>query len=341
MYGIDLTKIESRPKRNDLSGVKVGFDYLFYLEYLSDPDTTQKILDPLGQTIEYYKLLGSYPVNNTIYRPHSNLHVAIVGFGRFGQFLSEKMSIYHRVSAYSRSDYSNYCQHHQLEWKPSLTELIASRPDVVIISVSIKSFETVLQKLTDEINIYSDYRPLVIDVLSVKEYPVQLMSKYIPSRCDILATHPMFGPDSCPTSDWSDQPLVYSKIRIKDINRFNAFMYSLQECKLIMMEGSFHDQCAASSQFIAHLVGNIMGELELQECPIDTATYKSLLRIRDLIKRDSKDLFHGLYCYNQFSQASLDKFQSSVSCIADELKKNVTKQPLTLEYLDDAGNLIT
>jgi prephenate dehydrogenase len=189
------------------------------------------------------------------------------------------------------------------------------------VSVSIKSFETVLQKLVQEIEQITDYRPLVVDVLSVKEYPIQLMTKHLSTKCDVLATHPMFGPDSCPTSNWSDQPLVYSKIRIQDITRFNSFMYPLQECNLIEMEGSVHDQCASSSQFIAHLVGNIMGELDLGECPIDTATYKSLLRIRDLIKRDSKDLFQGLYCFNQFSQASLDKFQSSVAHIVSELKQ--------------------
>ena len=37
---------------------------------------------------------------------------------------------------------------------------------------------------------------LVIDVCSVKEYPVRLMKELLPERVSILATHPMFGPDS-------------------------------------------------------------------------------------------------------------------------------------------------
>ena len=37
---------------------------------------------------------------------------------------------------------------------------------------------------------------LFVDVLSVKEFPKSLLLRELPPECDILCTHPMFGPDS-------------------------------------------------------------------------------------------------------------------------------------------------
>lgn len=37
---------------------------------------------------------------------------------------------------------------------------------------------------------------LIVDVLSVKNHPKQAMLETLPADCDILCTHPMFGPES-------------------------------------------------------------------------------------------------------------------------------------------------
>lgn len=37
---------------------------------------------------------------------------------------------------------------------------------------------------------------LIVDVLSVKNHPKQVMLETLPGDCDILCTHPMFGPES-------------------------------------------------------------------------------------------------------------------------------------------------
>ena len=41
---------------------------------------------------------------------------------------------------------------------------------------------------------------VIVDVCSVKEYPVQWMRELLPANVSILATHPMFGPDSAADS---------------------------------------------------------------------------------------------------------------------------------------------
>jgi hypothetical protein len=55
---------------------------------------------------------------------------------------------------------------------------------------------------------------LVADVLSVKVHPYHVMKKLLPESCDVLCSHPMFGPDSGKDS-WVGLPFMYHKIRVK------------------------------------------------------------------------------------------------------------------------------
>jgi len=55
--------------------------------------------------------------------------------------------------------------------------------------------------------------PLVVDVLSVKEHARKVLLEHLPPECDILCTHPMFGPDSG-KDGWHGLNFVYEKTRI-------------------------------------------------------------------------------------------------------------------------------
>lgn len=319
LFGVDLTKIESRPKRHRDSSV-LTFDYLFYLEYLGDNEITQRIIHTLGQTIDYHKVLGSYPINSSIYTPVQALTIAIIGFGRFGEFLARKLVVNHQVYATSRSNRSTRCQTLGIDWCDTIEGILQQRPEVIVLCTSISSLTQVATKMVKCLAAEPEYYPLVVDVLSVKQHPTRVLTELLPEGCDLLATHPMFGPDSCPTQDWSGQPFVYSPTRIRNQNCLNRYLQSFQECNLIKMDSETHDKLASKSQFIAHLVGRIMEEMKLTEGPIDTATYRSLLHLKKLIQRDSLELFQGLYKYNSHSHESLTAFQDALSKITEGLR---------------------
>ena len=100
------------------------------------------------------------------------------------------------VVAASRSDHSARAFELGASAYVSLSDpaaLFAQQLDVLLISVSIVSFERTLAALTP----YMEGRDvLVVDVLSVKDFPKKLFEERVPASCDILATHPMFGPES-------------------------------------------------------------------------------------------------------------------------------------------------
>ena len=61
--------------------------------------------------------------------------------------------------------------------------------DVILISVPIDNFEPVVQELQP----YIRPKQIVIDITSIKVFPVEIMHKHIKSGLT-LGTHPMFGP---------------------------------------------------------------------------------------------------------------------------------------------------
>ena len=133
------------------------------------------------------------------------LRIAVVGFGRFGQFIAKTFSKYAEVIGVSRSDYSKEAKEMGVDFVPlsdfpSQFASGAIQIDVVVLATSILSFERLVSTITSSLNsldsqsspLASDY-PLIVDVLSVKEHPRRVMLNSLPDQCDILCSHPMFG----------------------------------------------------------------------------------------------------------------------------------------------------
>lgn len=169
--------------------------------------------------------------------------------------------------------------------------------------MSIVSFERTLAALAPHME---GRDVLVVDVLSVKDFPKTLFEQHVPPSCDILATHPMFGPESGGgPNGWRGLNFVYDAVRIADRpearDRLERFLsvWEEQGCRMVEMSAGQHDAHAASSQFVTHLTGRMLGNLELAATPIDTKGFQSLLGVVENTIADSWDLFYGLYKYNE------------------------------------------
>lgn len=123
----------------------------------------------------------------------TRLFAAIVGFGKFGQFLARRFAKEHAVTAWSRGDKREQAEAMDVGWRPSMEDLCAEQPDVVVLSTSILSTEEVVRSLPVSL-LKRD--TTFVDVLSVKEFPRRLFQAELPPHFDFVCTHPMFGPDS-------------------------------------------------------------------------------------------------------------------------------------------------
>jgi arogenate dehydrogenase (NADP+), plant len=250
------------------------------------------------------------------------LKIGIVGFGNFGQFLSKRfLESGHSVIATSRTDYSTHASAIGVSFFADADDFCEEHPDIVIFCTSILSLEATMRCFPFQ---RLKRNTLFCDVLSVKQFPKQLFLQLLPSNFDILCLHPMFGPDSGKNS-WQDLPLVYDKVRVGDekcrserCNRLLSF-FELQGCRMVEMSCEEHDRQAASSQFITHTVGRMLGTMELSETTISTKGFDSLMSLVDNTYHDSFDLYYGLFMYNKNASAELARLELAFNQVKGEL----------------------
>jgi prephenate dehydrogenase len=112
---------------------------------------------------------------------------AVVGLGRFGYFWADFLSSFTQTWAFNRNP--------QRATPPRVRRISVEeldQVDAVFLCVAISSVETVLKAIKPHLKPGT----LVIDTCSVKVVPVQTMLDILGEDYRIMASHPMFGPDS-------------------------------------------------------------------------------------------------------------------------------------------------
>ncbi|XP_068651092.1 arogenate dehydrogenase 2, chloroplastic-like [Aristolochia californica] len=250
------------------------------------------------------------------------LKIGIIGFGNFGQFIADGLLRQgHKVLATSRSDYSDYCQKHGIEFFGNVDGLCEAQPDVVLVCSSILSTETVLRGIP-----FDKLKPDTIfaDVLSVKQFPRNLFLEVLPPGFGIVCTHPMFGPESG-KNGWEDLAFVFDKVRITEKSvqeqKCDNFLsiFEQEGCRMVEMSCEEHDRHAAGSQFVTHTIGRILSHLDLESTPINTKGYETLLQLTKNTVSDSFDLYYGLFMYNVNATEQIENLDRAFETVKQKL----------------------
>lgn len=181
--------------------------------------------------------------------------------------------------------------------------------DIVVPAVPISAFEDVIKEISPKLKPGA----LVLDVCSVKVHPVNIMKKYLPKNVEIIATHPLFGPDSAKAS------VKGLKIMLHNVSANKAKYEKLKAaCKqlglnIVEITPEEHDKAMAYSQAYTHFVGRIGQELGLRETPIDTEGFKQTLKIQQYVINDTEKLFIDMHKFNPYAKAMREKFLSAAT----------------------------
>lgn len=273
----------------------------------------------------------------------SQLKIGIVGFGTFGQFLAKRMVMAgHTVIATSRGSYEEKAEDMGVTFFSSADDFCEEHPDVVILASSILSTHDVLTSLPIA---RLRRNTLFVDVLSVKEFPKKLFLSQLPQEIDILCTHPMFGPDSG-KAGWQNLVFMYEKVRIGSSEyrqqRAQSFLnfFENEGCAMVEMTCEEHDKQAASTQFITHTVGRMLGAMTLEPTPIDTKGFQSLLNLVENTANDSFDLYYGLFMYNQNATAELDRLEKAFDAVKKQLFDQLHDKLREQMFLTENGSSV-
>ena len=220
--------------------------------------------------------------------------IGLIGFGRFGKLIVKHLSGDFDFYVCNRSDKSREIR--EMDAKPaSLKE--ACQNDLVILAVPISEIEITLKNIKNLLKKNS----IVIDTCSVKEHPAKLMKSVLPKHVQILATHPMFGPDTASDSlEGRKIVLCKTRIEIKTYSQIKRFLESRQ-LNVIETTPEQHDKEIAKSLVLTHFIGRALIDMKASSLLIDTRGYRDLIRILDTVQNDTWQLFGDMNKYNKYS----------------------------------------
>jgi len=227
--------------------------------------------------------------------------IGIIGFGRFGKLVAHYLARDLDVYVYNRSD-----KDAEIVGTGAQTASLETvcRQKIVIPCVPISTFKENLKTLAPLL----DPGTVVIDVCSVKEYPVQWMLEELPESISILATHPMFGPDSAADS-LQDRKICLCRVRVPE-PQYQKIKNYLTSKGLSVIEATpgEHDEQIATSLSLTHLIGRTLSECGAKPLDIDTEGYKRLIHILEVVERDTWQLFQDMHRYNPYSKKKRIEF---------------------------------
>lgn len=247
----------------------------------------------------------------------SDKTVSVYGYGRFGKFWADILAEDFHVKVYSRSGVRPDQVNPGIDISD---EKGIFDCDAIFFCVSIRSFEEVLR----ESRPYYNKDTVFFDTCSVKTLPSAWMVEHLPKGSHIIATHPMFGPDSYRQSK-RKLPMVMCNIRTdKEVLNEWVQYFTSKSLQVELMPPDEHDRMTASSQGITHYVGRVLADLQLKPTPIDTHGYQLLLHIIEQTCNDSRQLFLDLQNFNPYADQVLRELDASIARINSALKNDDT-----------------
>ena len=255
------------------------------------------------------------------------MRIAVIGgYGKMGRWFADFL-----VKDGKEVVISGRNEKKLLEAKQQLGIEIASNveavksADVILISVPIDNFQGVVE----EISPYIRPEQVIIDITSIKVFPVETMHKHIKTGL-VLGTHPMFGPGA---KSMRNQNFVLTPTNEGEAALAQKVKEYLETkgARVTLMTPHEHDEMVAIILGLAHFIAIVSADTLLsldnlkQMRTIAGTTYKVLLMlVEGVVSRDPE-----LYATLQMSLPKMTEieelFQRSSKTWAD-LVKNKDKQ---------------
>lgn len=247
--------------------------------------------------------------------------IGLIGYGRFGRLTVRNLAANFTVVVHTRD--KGKADDIATAGGRLVSLEAACRRKIVILCVPISAIRATLKQIAPLLAAGTT----VVDVCSVKTYPAQWMHALLPSRVEILATHPMFGPDSAGGS-LAGHKMVLCPERI-DSRRYLKIRSWLEDQGLCLIETSpdQHDREIAVSLAMTHFIGRALAEFGALPLEIDTEGYKRLLHILEVVNNDTWQLFEDMHRFNPYARDKRATFMQAMEKVNAHLEKESGGSP--------------
>jgi prephenate dehydrogenase len=236
--------------------------------------------------------------------------IAIIGFGAFGQLLARLLLEHTDAQLFIVSSQKHTSSNSRMSFV-AMKEI--SQSNLVIPCVPISAFETTIHNIASLIQ----RNTVIMDICSVKTVPVHHMKRLLPQGTQIIATHPMFGPDSVRITGGVKglRMMIHNATATpKTFLRVKQFFSSLG-IQIITMTPLEHDKAMAWSLGYSYLIGKIGQRVKIKKTPIDTFDFELLLQNKGIMQT-----------YNPYASVVQKKVTATLSAILktiDQKRKNM------------------
>ena len=234
--------------------------------------------------------------------------VSIIGFGRFGAMLHSLLSKGFEVDVFDKNSIDNSDVN-----EVSLEDALQN--ETIFIAVPIRDFENLVKEISKKIS----SGKTVIDVCSVKVFPKKVMLDNLSNETDIIATHPLFGPDSLKDSG---SVMTMESVR-NTFGRYDFWKnyFESQNISIEEISAEEHDMMAARSQGLTHFVGRVIDDFGTNQTRIDTEGYKALHKLVNQTCNDTWELFEDIQNFNPFTEKMISELNESFEKISEIIGK--------------------
>lgn len=223
--------------------------------------------------------------------------IGIIGSGDFSTLMLEYLSPYADIVVSSRSK-SEGDAGFGAQFAP-LKEVL-SQP-IIIPSIPSQHFESFFSENARHVN----PNAVVIDVCSVKVRPLEVLERLLPQSCQIIGSHPMFGPASVARNGGIEGlKCVVCPVRASDelVQSVRQLLGDRLGLMLIDRTPDQHDKEMAYVQGLSHYIGRLMDTLDIPETELSTIAYQDLLDMKKVQGGDSWELFRSIMTDNPYAK---------------------------------------
>jgi len=236
--------------------------------------------------------------------------LGIIGFGAFGRLIALHLAPWFQIRAYDpvpRLPLPEYV---------SLVDLEAAAcSSVVVLAVPVMALRDTVERIAP--HLMPD--ALVLDVGSVKVQAAEVLRKGFPAGIDVVATHPLFGPQSAKNG------LSGLRIAVNPIHgsRHVEVAYFLRQklgLHVILCTPEEHDRELAMVQGVTHLIAKVLTRMEPLPSRMTTRSFERIMEAVDMVRDDAPEVFHAIEVANPYANEVRDQFFDVARSLDKELR---------------------
>lgn len=257
-------------------------------------------------------------MNNNI--GNKDVSLGIVGFGAFGQLAAFHLSHHFDISAYDPSPGIAKAAK-QLGVRLSSMHTV-SKADVILIAAPVSSFQQVVSEIAGACKPGA----LIVDVGSVKVAPSEIMRRFLPNDVDIVATHPLFGPQSAATGI-AGLKIAVCPIQGRRHTRLAAFLRMTLGLTVIVTTPEDHDREAAVVQGLTHLIAKVLHKMGPLPTRMTTKSFDLLSEAISMVQHDAPEVFEAIEKANPYATKVRRQFFELAAGLNTELDPSNGTRP--------------